>query len=181
MIVIVRISPYNLEMKKIVLLSLFISSLLGSVALAQGAGGGSALEIILEGGAFLPDQVDELTEILGFLSVGLGLATGSQSYLINFANASGEDSQINNLGVEIRKSLKLQTISAIVSGGLDVISLKRPGFTDTTYFVGAHVAGGLMALVSKGLYLRMNMRFNGNPGVMMFLGFGLMYRPSEDN
>lgn len=145
-------------------------------------GSGSKMEFLLEGGSILPDQIDGVSEILPAWGLGVGLATTpAKAYLLEFINATSEGVQLYNVALSARADFDVSSLKGIVSGGADLVGLERPGHEGRNYYGGAHFGGGMMALISKGLYARMNMKFNLNPGVSMFIGFGLLYRPSEDN
>ena len=138
------------------------------------------MEYFLEGGILLPDQIDEVTEVLPTWGLGVGWVKDTTVYGFELANATSEGVQFFNLAASIRADLEIMGLTGTVAGGLDATGLERPGHEGRKYFGGAHFSGGVMALISKGLYARMNMKFNLNPGVSMFLGFGLLYRPAED-
>ena len=152
---------------------------LSSKSWSQEKGDGK-LEIYLEGGRLLPDQIDAVDETLGMISLGLGWATPAKSTYLQYGTASDAGVKYQDYSLGLRKDIAVSGLASVVSGGVSVIGLARPGHEGTNYYLGGHFGGGIMALISKGLYARMNMKFNVNPGVAMFLGFGLLYRPSED-
>lgn len=156
--------------------------LINPLVFAQGQSGDSSkLEVFAELGSLLPDQIDGLDEILGMWGLGIGLSSNSKSYFFEYASGSGDDGEaVQDFAIGFRKDIELTGLAGMVGGGIDLFSITRANEEDKTYYGGVHFSAGIMALISKGLYARMNMKFNANPGVSMFLGFGLLYRPSED-
>lgn len=47
---------------------------------------------------------------------------------------------------------------------------------DYTFLTGGHVGMGFMTGVGPGLHLRMDLKFNANPGRTAYVGLGLMYQ-----
>lgn len=157
-----------------------------SVLFAQAGGGGSSggeskMEVIVEAGKLLPDQIDGLTDNVSMFGLSLGLSKKDSSYFVQYALGSNdEDGKFQDIALGYRKDVGVNGLYGSVGGGIDLFKITREGLEDSNYYGGIHFSAGVMTLISKGLYVRMNMKFNFNPGVGMFLGFGILYRPSED-
>jgi hypothetical protein len=133
-----------------------------------------------EMGSLLPDQIDGVTEIMPMWGFGVGMSNLSSAYSLQYINSTANGIKINAFSLETRKDVPFSSLVGSVSLGLDYQGITLPGEESATYYGGGHVGGGILALISSGLYVRMNMKFAFSPGVAMFLGFGLLYRPSED-
>lgn len=138
------------------------------------------MEYFFEVGNLLPDQIEGITEITPMWGAAVGMHKMDMAYSFQFTNANAKGAKINVYSVEARKEVPISNLVGMISFGADIQGIISPGKTERTYYGGAHVGGGILALISSGLYIRMNMKFTASPGVSLFLGFGLLYRPSED-
>ena len=137
-------------------------------------------EYFSEIGSLLPNQIKGVDEILPMWSASFGAHRDDMSYSMGYANATAKGVRWHSISIEMRNDVDISTLVGSIDLGADLHALQKPGSHGFTWIGGAHVGGGVMALISHGLYARMNMKFNASPGVALFLGFGLLYRPSED-
>ena len=81
------------------------------------------------------------------------------------------------MGVSLRGEIPVMTgISGLIYGGPDFHYYSPIGTTQRQMDYGVHFGVGALMLVSETLWLRSDLKFNGNPGTSMSLLFGFMFR-----
>jgi hypothetical protein len=78
--------------------------------------------------------------------------------------------------LSIRGDIPFQDLYAFGLLGLDLLKIKGPTQSESSYYGSFHAGGGVLAHIVDTLFLRMEMRFNFHPGTILFFGFGFEYR-----
>jgi len=149
----------------------------GSSALAQGSGTGSD-DFGMFFGYMLPNQIDGVADIVpmfgGRYAFGL---SGVGSLELEGMNTHSEGVDFTSIGASLRGEIPvMQGIHGIVYGGPDLHYYIPRGDTVRHTDYGVHVGIGGLMLVNETLWLRTDLRFNGNPGTALLLLFGAMFR-----
>jgi hypothetical protein len=142
------------------------------------APGGSEYGVQL--GTLLPNSIDNVTEILPFwaLSYGYPMSFGVTEASFAKSHAEGTDFDLFSLGVRGDVPLVAPDFNGFLDLGLNLNHYKPP--TDDKYnsIIGFYVGTGVMAHVASNIWFRTDMRFSGNPGTSLYLGFGFVIRSS---
>jgi hypothetical protein len=151
--------------------------------LAQGQQGGVdptganvTYEFAPSGGQILPNQIPGMTEIIGLGGARLGFRMAPRVFLeTGFLTGNGEGVEYKNIFGSVRVDIPVETLVGVVFLGGDAINYKGVD-KDLKTFGGAHVGGGVQALLGGSVWFRSNMKFNVNPGTAMIIDFGLSFR-----
>ena len=127
-------------------------------------------------GNILPNQISGVTEIQPQWGLRLGFGMGGAGTTEITANAgNGEGVKWKQLSVSARMDMPIEELVGIVFIGGD-ISMYETQTQEAKSFGGGHVGGGVMSLISRDLWFRMDMKFNINPGTSLYIGGGFMFR-----
>jgi hypothetical protein len=154
-----------------------VSLVTGFNAHAQDSGtGGDDFGLFL--GYMLPNQIDGVTDIVpifgGRYAFGL---SGVGALELEGMNTHSEGIDFTTIGASLRGEIPvMHGIHGIVYGGPDLHYYIPRGDTVRHTDYGVHVGIGGMMLVTDTLWLRTDLRFNGNPGTALLLLFGAMFR-----
>jgi hypothetical protein len=149
-----------------------------TVAGAQ-SGDASGSDFSLFGGYMLPNQIDNVTEILPLFGgrYGLGLPLGAAEF--NFENAHARGIDWTSLGVSLRGDIPVAPgMTGFIYGGPDFHYYVPAGETNRHAETGLHFGAGAAMMVKDSLWVRGDIKFMGNPGTALYLLFGLMFRPA---
>ncbi len=146
-----------------------------SVAEAQ-EGGSDDFSMFL--GYMLPNQIEGVADIVpmfgGRYAFGL---SGVGSVELEGMNTHSEGIDFTTLAASLRGEIPvMHGIHGIVYGGPDLHYYIPRGDTVRHTDYGVHVGIGGLMLVTDTLWLRADLRFNGNPGTALLLLFGAMFR-----
>lgn len=154
-------------------LSLFAQAPEGGGAAAGGGGGGAAYEAGLHTGFLLPNHIEGVTEIMALTGVRGGMRFGSDFVAeAGFMAGNGDGQQWKTIHLDARLDFPVETMVAFAYFGLDMNYYSGPGISNTVAF-GAHLGGGFKSEVGRNVWLRTDMKFNGQPGTSLFFGFGI--------
>lgn len=150
----------------------------GGKAAAQDSGGNNGNDISLFLGYMLPNQIDGVSEIVpmfggryAFAFPGVGAAE------LEGMNTHSAGIDFTTFSASLRGEIPVMSgVSGIVYGGPDLHYYIPNGDTVRHTDYGVHVGIGGLMLVSDTLWLRADLRFNGNPGTALLLLFGVMFR-----
>jgi hypothetical protein len=156
-------------------------ALLPTNALAQDSGTkknwGSEFGVF--GGVLLPYLIYGVEEIQPF-------AGGRYAIPLNYGSAEAEFASSNAKGVSYKlgslsyrgEITPIQDVTTLFYIGPDV-HYYRGTWDENQYTVwGFHVGTGALLHVGGPVYVRLDMRFNSNPGTSLYLNFGLSIRTS---
>lgn len=157
-------------MRLIAFIFVFLTSLHGA---AQQQGSDSNFEMTVQLGKMLPSQIDGLTEILSAYSLRGAYRMTNYNLEFGYLGASGEGATWHDLSLSARADVPFEDLFGQVYIGIDVINYSASSDEETTG--GGHVGGGISMKVARGMWFRTEMKFNFNPGVAMFILFGLTF------
>ena len=127
-------------------------------------------------GNILPNQVPGATEIQPQWGLRLGFGMGGAATTEITANAgNGEGVKWKQLSVSARMDMPIEELVGIVFIGGDITNYETQG-TEAKSFGGGHVGGGVMSLISRDLWFRVDMKFNITPGTSLYIGGGFVFR-----
>jgi hypothetical protein len=145
----------------------------GTLAHAQSEAGSSDY-VGFQLGTLLPSQVPGVTEILptAQLSYGIPESFGWAEAAITDANAKG--TSWCEVSAGIRSNVPMQSLYGILFIGLD-FQIYQPPQGSPNFYPGGYVGGGFGTALTQALHIRTELKFNINPGIAMYFGFGLEY------
>ena len=147
------------------------------ISQAQNSQNPWSIEYGLMMGSFLPDQIDGVTEIQPFWGGRFGWSTGMRSSIeLRALNSTAKGTKYNIGSISFRSELPSELMALMVYGGLDAHYYSISTNEDFNSTGGVHVGAALTTLLGDILYFRTDMRFNFNPGVGLFIGFGFVVR-----
>jgi len=104
------------------------------------------------------------------------ITIGGVALEAGYTGSNSNQIKYQNFDLSIRGEIPFQDMFIFGALGPDLLRMKRPGATEYGYFVGGHVGGGLLAHLADTLFLKLEMRFNFQPGTVLFFGCGFEYR-----
>lgn len=164
-------------------LSFLIMIFLFSYGVHAQDGGGSGLgsavtyEFGVHTGNILPNQIDGVTEVTSLWGIRGGWRTSKKSF-IELGAMTGKESgsTISNIHLSSRTEMQLdRSLFTQVFVGLDTTITQAEG-SDKETDGGMHLGGGIMNHISEEMWLRVDMKYNFNPGTSLYFGVGLMMR-----
>ncbi|MCB9025079.1 MAG: hypothetical protein H6625_02070 [Bdellovibrionaceae bacterium] len=130
-------------------------------------------------GSLLPNQVPGASEIQPQWGLRAGFGMGGAGTTEFTANAgNGEGVSWKQLSLSFRMDMPIEELVGIVYIGGDMI-IYETLTQEQKIFGGGHVGGGVMSVVSRDLWFRVDMKFNVNPGTSLFIGGGFTFRFGE--
>ncbi|USN46354.1 MAG: hypothetical protein H6626_09005 [Pseudobdellovibrionaceae bacterium] len=138
-------------------------------------------ELGAHAGVFLPDQVEYVTEIMSMWGMRMSWAT-KRGPFVELGGMVGHDEGVDwqNLSLSYRINYPLEEMLGLFYIGADAHRYLGTSQTDWKIFGGGHMGGGIMAQIGEPLWFRADMKFNVNPGVSMYFGFGFVFRYPEE-
>lgn len=173
------IRPLFLKNRAIVVLFLFVCIATKSTAQdgdQEGALFNASYEFGAHVGNILPNQVEGATEIQPQwgLRAGFGLGgAGTSEFTFNAGKDQGVDWK--QMSASVRMDMPIEELVGHVYVGLD-LTMYESEIKPRVVLGGGHIGGGVMALLSKDLWFRADMKFNINPGTSLFIGGGFLFR-----
>ncbi|MCB0389876.1 MAG: hypothetical protein KDD58_01225 [Bdellovibrionales bacterium] len=130
-------------------------------------------------GNVLPNQVPGASEIQPQWGLRMGFGIGGAGTIEFTANAgNGEGVKWKQLSVSARMDMAIEELVGIVYIGGDVTNYETLT-QEAKSFGGGHVGGGVLSIISRDLWFRLDMKFNINPGTSLFIGGGFTFRFGE--
>ncbi|MCB0355659.1 MAG: hypothetical protein KDD40_01550 [Bdellovibrionales bacterium] len=127
-------------------------------------------------GNILPNQVPGASEIQPQWGLRLGFGLGGSGTTEFTANAgNGEGVMWKQASISVRMDMPIEELVGQVFIGGDITMYETQTQAAKT-FGGGHVGGGVMSLISRDLWFRVDMKFNINPGTSLFIGGGFLFR-----
>lgn len=127
-------------------------------------------------GSLLPNQVPGASEIQPQWGLRMGFGMGGAGTTEFTANAgNGEGVSWKQLSFSFRMDMPIEEFVGIVYVGGDMI-IYETLTQEQKIFGGGHVGGGVMSVISRDLWFRVDMKFNVNPGTSLFIGGGFTFR-----
>lgn len=133
-------------------------------------------------GNLLPNQIEGISEILPMWGFRYSWPKKKSLIELGAMNAQSLGVNFNTVELSIRGDIPMEGIFGIVYAGIDVHYYKAPSYTEYRTAGGGHVGGGVVAALGDYLNFRTDMKFNVNPGVALYIGFGfeMLFPPDGD-
>lgn len=141
---------------------------------AQTAPAGHGLSFHI--GALLPTGLTPQDDLMSGVGGRYIFPMGGVALESGYTGSNSGGIKYQNFDLSIRADIPFQDMFIFGVVGPDLLRLKRPGAEDYLYYVGGHVGGGLLAHLADTLFLKLEMRFNFQPGTVLFFGCGFEYR-----
>lgn len=132
-------------------------------------------------GPILPDTTVEATqEILRGIGFRYAMPFRGRSLLeAGYTTSHSEGANYTDGSLSLRVDTPFQDMYAFGLLGANVVRIKGPLVPEYKNYIGGHIGGGFLAHVADTLFFRTEMRFNFEPGMILFFGFGFEYRFGE--
>lgn len=127
-------------------------------------------------GTLLPTGLTEQDDLMSGVGGRYIYPLGGAALEAGYTGSNSSGIKYQNFDLSLRGDIPFQDLSVFGVVGPDLLRMKRPGSTEYSYFVGGHVGGGLLANIASTLFLKLEMRFNFQPGTVLFFGCGFEYR-----
>lgn len=135
---------------------------------------GSDYELTFQVGKMLPSQIDGVTEIMSAWSIKGAYRLSAYNLELGYLSGTGEGSTWSDISLSARADFPLEDILGQIYVGLDLIEYTGTGISKQSSG-GGHIGGGISMKIARGMWFRSDMKFNFNPGVSMFIMFGLTF------
>ena len=160
---------------KLVLFAIALAFVAPIEARAEGAESGTDFSMFV--GYMLPNQIDGVTEVFPLFGGRYAFAIPGGAVEITGENAHALGIDWTSFGLSLRGEIPVMTgISGLIYAGPDFHYYTPINDTQRKPDYGVHVGVAALMLVSETLWLRSDLKFNGNPGTSMSLLFGFMFR-----
>lgn len=141
---------------------------------AQAAGG---QDFSLFVGYKLPNQIDNVTEILPLFGARYGFESSFGNLEFALENSNAEGVGWTSFGVSLRAEGSVaHGISSLIYAGPSLHYFQPAGESSRKFDYGVHFGVAGLMLVSDTLWLRSDLKFTGGPGTALDLLIGLMFR-----
>lgn len=135
-------------------------------------------------GAFLPNQIDGVSELMSLCGGRVGFKLSPKTTLEPQLVGGAARAQRYILGsVSFRGDIQVDDIIGSIYGGGDIHYATSPVYSgtsasgeETKMYFGAHIGGAVWWECTDNLFLRTDLQFNVNPGTSLFVGFSLVLR-----
>lgn len=126
-------------------------------------------------GRLLPNQVPNVTEILPLWGLRLGFPMdGGGTFEVGNISGNGEGAKWNSIYMSLRGDMQIEDLTGIVYFGADAYRYEGTN-QEVTTVGGGHLGGGVLSSVGQFVKLRIDMKFNINPGTSLYFGIGFMF------
>lgn len=135
----------------------------------------------LHTGPLLPNQIEQVTEIMPMWGARVGFPNRNAMVEIGATSARAYGTSLYNGHISYRGDITVESLTGIFYAGLDLYHITPPEQSGRTEG-GGHVGAGLMTLIGDVAWFRADMKFNINPGTALYIGFGITFRlPDSGN
>jgi hypothetical protein len=133
-------------------------------------------------GPLLPNQVEDVTEIMPTWGVRVGIPHRKATVEVGANSSRAYGTTIYDGFVSYRGDIVVESLTGIFYAGLDLYHLTPPESSGRVEG-GGHIGAGLMTIIGDVAWFRADMKFNINPGTALYIGFGVVFRlpESQDN
>ncbi len=163
-------------LKFVIRLSFLLFVLPISQAAAQDGGAESkgAMDWGFHVGRMLPNQLDGATEIVPSWGLYGSYMMDRFKFETGVINATGAGVDYLDLHFTLNMNMPVEDLYGIVFIGVDVIKYSGVSVAESVTG-GAHIGGGILMPMAEGIWFRTDMKFNINPGVVMFINVGMTF------
>lgn len=167
-----------LRMRSIMTALLILSAFWTSRVMAQEGGAAEGSEIMLYLGSMLPNQIDNVTEIMPVFGGSYSFKTASMGTMeFGLSNIHAEGVDFTTLSASLRADLPaIDQFVGIFYGGLDLNYYRPAGASDRTSETGLHIGTGLMMHATDTLWFRTDLKFMASPGTSLLILFGVVLK-----